>query len=179
MNAARPRDPGDGEVWSASTYVTELRRRRDEALEVAQLAVRPEPVLARAAVYEECALLCELSSDRRAWRPVFDALHRLVRGARLLDAQVDAAHFQGEEFRARVEDVADAVRAVDAALAARTTLPEVLEVPGRELERCDPPVSLGISCGDGLILRRYDPDAFPDPWDPDGRNTRPPGGKFR
>lgn len=131
----------DREVWSASTYVNELRRRRDESRSAAAVELREEEQLRRsgdlvrargrcdehrrlaerAAVYEECAALCELTSDRRAWPPVFDAMARVISVARRA-----VSHAEG----AFLDALGPAVAELDAALDARTTLPEVVETEG-------------------------------------------------
>lgn len=163
----------DRDVWSASTYVDELRRRRDEEKYRADRSDLIPSMVARerASVYEECAVLCQLTSDRRAWPAVFDAMRDVV----LLARSAAAQHVDPRQF-------AMVVGALDRAMDARTTLPETVETDGHrgcrsERARCDEP-RRGVKCGPSLYMRVYDPDAD-DPWDHDGKDTRPEGGTFR
>lgn len=131
-----------GRVWTASQYVDELRRRRDEARASAhayrgapgKLAFDVARLDERALVYEECAALADLTADPRARGPVLDALAVLHKAARALAEVGDVECVAG---MVAAEDVADASRAVDAALAARSTLPETVTVAGLYGAECD------------------------------------------
>jgi hypothetical protein len=183
--------PDDRHVWSASTYVDELRSRRDRELERAEQTgdwEYAELLRLRARTYEECAALCELTSDRRAWPPVFDAMAAVIAAARQLCAacpEEEKLLLEPQAVRVRsrlTRRLADVLAALDAALDARTTLPETVETDGHrgcrsECARCAEP-ELSTRCGDHNWLRRYDPDAS-DPWDPDCRNVPLAGGTFR
>lgn len=128
--------------WSASGVVDELRARRDEARQRRADVLELSPATGNEAIacmtlgesyaYEEAAQLIEACSDPRAFGPVLEQLRLLHRdartlGAHLADGPKDDAGWAHELGRL-VTLVGMASAEVDAALAARTTLPERLSI---------------------------------------------------